>query len=300
MSTPTTKYGQYLRRYCVTVMHKKTKKGVQFNGIRCVFQCEKSVNDTPNYSIIKLYNLKDSTIASIKVGDTVYLEAGYEKGNFGLIFTGQVIQPKVFYESQVDSGIMLIVQDGDQFLKNSFVSKSVGKSTTKYDVVKMCIDGQDDVSVGVLDSSLQTGRLPRGKVLFGKSSKYLREAAKASKSNFYIEDGKVNIVPATSYASGTAVELNPDTGLIGRPEQTDDGVSGQCLINPSIKLNTKVYILKDYIETKQVEEGKKKYSTPSAKGVYKITKLKYEGDTHGDDWYCTFEAVTINYGLKKK
>ena len=31
------------------------------------------------------------------------------------------------------------------------------------------------------------------------------------------------------------VELNPLTGLVDSPGQTDDGVSGKCLINPSLK-----------------------------------------------------------------
>ena len=297
----TSNYTQYMRQYRLTIIRRKTNKtNLQIEGLRIVFHCEKSMNDTPNYSIIKVYNLRNSTIGTIRDGDTVVLEAGYENGNFGMIFTGQIVQPKVFVETPVDSGLMLIVQDGDKYLKNSFVSKTVSKHATKYDIVTMCIDGKDDVKVGVISPSLSDVKLPRGKVLFGSGCSYMRKAARKGKSTFYIEDGTINIVSAKSFASNRAVELNPSTGLIGRPEQTDDGVSGQCLINPSIRLNTKLHIDRNYVEGIQVEEGKTKYKTPSAKGVYKVTKLVYEGDSRGDDWYCSFEAVSISFEKAKK
>lgn len=89
-----------------------------------------------------------------------------------------------------------------------------------------------------------------------------------------------------------AVALNADTGLIGDPSQTDDGVSAQCLINPSMKLNTLVHIDSSAIATKALQNAESVVSSFSANGVYRIIKLTYEGDTHGDPWYCTFDAIT--------
>ena len=265
---------------------------VDVSNLRCVFSCEKDTNDTPNYSIITVYNMASKTINSIKKGDKVILEAGYENGNYGMIFTGNIVQPMVSRESNTDIALTLVVQDGDVYLNSSFTATTLSKASTNADVVRTCTKNDATVSDGAISKELSKTKLARGKTMFGKSAKYVKKAAANSNSQFYIEDGKVNIVAATDYSSKQAVELNPMTGLIGMPQQTDDGVSGQCLINPSIKLNTLIFINSSLVVAKQVAEGETKYTAVNSDGVYRITKLTYEGDTHGDNWYCTFEAVT--------
>ena len=260
------------------------------SDLRCVFLCEKALNDTPNYSQITIYNLNQQTISSIKAGDRVVLEAGYEGGNYGMIFTGDIVQPMVHRESSTDIALTLIVQDGDVYLNSAFTAQTLSKASTQGDVITACMT--EDVARGAITGDLPKTKLVRGKVLFGKSAKYLKKVAASSKGQFYIEDGKVNIVAAKDYSSSQAVELNPLTGLIGMPEQTDDGVKGQCLINPSIKLNTLIYINSKLVTQKQVAEGETKYTAVNADGVYRIIKLTVEGDTHGDSWYMTFEAIT--------
>lgn len=265
---------------------------LDLSELRCVFYCEKSMSDTPNYSQISVYNMSQDTISGIKAGDKVILEAGYEKGNYGMVFTGQIIQPLVHRESSTEIVLTLIVQDGDEYLTSAFTAQTLSKASTQADIVRACVNGRNDVSSGLITSQLSKSKLARGKVLFGKSASYLKNVASGSQSQLYIEDGKVNIVAAKDYASNQAVELNPMTGLIGMPEQTDDGVKGQCLINPSIKLNTLIYINSKLVTQKQVDEGETTYSAVNTDGVYRIIKLTMEGDTHGDQWYQTFEAIT--------
>jgi len=267
------------------------KKTLEITALRCVFNCEKAISDTPNYSVISVYNLSRDTIASIKVGDTVILEAGYENGNFGMIFTGQIVQPYVTRESATDTALNLVIQDGDQYLNSAFVMTTLTQGCTNADVVRAATEDFDGISEGLISDRLGSVALPRGKVLFGSAAGYARLAAQGANSQFYIEDGKVNIVSATDYAENQAVELNPRTGLIDMPGQTDDGVSAKCLINPSLKLNTLVHIDSSLVAQKKVAEGETEVPSVSTDGVYRVVKLTYKGDTHGDDWYCEFEAV---------
>lgn len=286
-----------VREDSVSVIDKTT---IDLSKLRCVFYCEKSTTDTPNYSQITVYNPSQATISAVKAGDTVVLEAGYENGNYGMIFTGEIVQPYSVKEGGTDVALNLIVQDGDVFLNSTFTVKTIGKSATQADIVNACMD--NGISSGVMSKSLSKSQLARGRVLFGKSANYIRKIARGNQSQMYVEDGIIHIVAASDYDSKTAVELNPETGLIGMPSQTDDGVSGQCLINPSIKLNTLIYINQRLVTAKQVAEGETDYAKVNADGVYRIVKLVYEGDTHGDTWYCTFEAIaqtgTNPVGLK--
>lgn len=290
----TSGYQQYMRKYRVLIVPKAGGKGLDVSSLRCSFYVEKAVSETPNYSQMAIYNLSRDTISSIKAGDTVILEAGYENGNYGMIFTGQVVQPHTVHEGGTDLVLTLICQDGDEFLNSSFTATTVGSGSTHSDIVAVCTKkGGTAIQTGLLTASLANKVLPRGKTLFGKSSKYLSKVAAAAQSQFYIEDGIVNIVAASDYSANKAVELNPMTGLIGTPSQTDDGVSAQCLINPSIKLNTLVYINASLVTAKKASTAAENpIASLNTDGIYRIVKLIYEGDTRGDVWYCTFDAIT--------
>ncbi len=263
--------------------------GLDVSALRCTFMIEKSVNETPNYSEITIYNLAASTVSQIQAGDEVILEAGYEDGNFGMIFSGEVVQPIVNREGGVDTRLQLICQDGDAFLNGSFTAKTLEKGSTVMDVVNACAT----IPENVIGAKVQgAGTYIRGKVLFGPSADYLADVARKTDTQFYVDDGQINIVGAEDYKEGLAVSLNADTGLVGDPNQTDDGVSAQCLINPSIKLNTLVHIDNSAIVAKAVQNEEDTVSSFSSNGTYKVIKLTYEGDTAGDAWYCTFDAIT--------
>lgn len=259
------------------------------SDLRCTFQVIKALSDTPNYSHIIIYNLAASTIAKIKNGDIVVLSAGYKDGNYGMIFNGDVVQAFVTREEGVNTLLHLICQDGDDFLNASFTVQTLEKGSSVMDAVKAC----SSLPQNMIGSNVTgAGTYIRGKVMFGMSAKYLANIAKTTNSQFYVEDRKINIVGADDYAPGEAVLLTPETGLIGDPTQTDNGVQGQCLINPSIKLNTLIKIDSSYIVTKALDNAESQSVAFSSDGVYRITKLTYEGDTHGDAWYCNFEAIS--------
>ena len=132
----------------------------------------------------------------------------------------------------------------------------------------------------------------RGKVLFGKAANYVKKLAESVQSQLFVEDGKVNIVAAKDYDGKTAVVLNSDTGLVGTPNQTDDGVSFTCLINPSTKLNTLVNIDANQVAQKKISSGETAFQEVNADGIYRVVKIVYEGDTHGTPWYMKCEAIT--------
>ena len=286
-----TGYQQWLRKCHITVSPQGGGTGLDVSNLRCKFHVEKQLNETPNYSKIIITNLALSTIGQIQPGDRVTVEAGYEGGNFGLIFAGDVVQPYIERDEAVDTNLTLVCQDADVFLNSAFTAMTLEKGSTGQDLVNTCVQG-DGISQGIITDKLseQTPYI-RGKVLFGKSADYLRRAAYTVEGQFYVEDGEINIISAEDYRPGEAVELNPDTGLIGDPSQTDEGVSAKCLINPSIKLNTMVHVSSDTVKRKMISKEGDNAPELAVDGLYRVVKITYDGDTHGDDWYCTVEAI---------
>lgn len=276
-------YKQWLRKYQVLA------GSLDVSALRCTFNIEKSVNETPNYAHIVLYNLAAPTIAQIKAGDEVVLSAGYEQGNYGMIFRGEVVQPYVTRKDGVDILLHLICQDGDAFLNTAVTAKTLEKGSTVKDVVDTC----SSIPQNKISDKIKNGdSYIRGKVLFGQSSSYLKDAAISTETQFYVDNGEINIVGAKDYEDAPTFELNADTGLIGDPSQTDDGVSAKCLINPAFKLNTLVHIDSSSIAAKALQNAESTPSSFSANGVYRIVKLVFQGDTDSDEWYCTFDAIT--------
>ena len=285
-------YAQYMRKYRVLITSASTGVDFDVSQLRCVFTVNKKLSGTPDNSVIAVYNVTEESMTAIKPGDKVVLEAGYENGNYGMIFVGKIVQVYMRHTESVDSGAVFVCTDGDQFLTQTVVCTTIGAGASQSDVVNECIGTGTDVMAGDITGSLSENRLSRGKVLFGRPSDYLEQIAKGNNSQFYIEDGRVNIVAAESYSDDIAVALTPQTGLISVPDQTDDGISGKCLINPSMRLNTRLYIDNRYTNAKEVS-GSKEPEKMNACGIYKITKLTYSGDTRGDDWYCEFEGVNM-------
>jgi hypothetical protein len=135
--------------------------------------------------------------------------------------------------------------------------------------------------------------------------------AKTEQAAFYVDEGKVQIVKAADTPTGQMINLSPQSGLIGAPEQQDDGISVKCLLNPSIKLNSFVHIDNSLIRrakitrssttssTKEMTDKEKATAAQKAAlreldndGIYRVISLKHAGDTRGNDWYTSFTGIS--------
>ena len=283
-------YKQWLRK-CRLIIKSKTAGTIDLSMLRIAFKIEKTTSDTPNLSQISIMNPAPTLITSIKNGDEVTLEAGYENGNFGMIFSGEVVQAYKKIQDGTDRIVDILCSDGDQFLNKKFTFKTVAKGTTAEDRIGTLTEGE---AVGKIGKEVKKqATLPRGKTYFGQSSKYLNKMATGSDSIMYVDNGKINVVGADDYDDSNPVDLRPDTGLIDEPQQTDDGITAKCLLNPSIKLNGMVHIDPTWIREKRISKADE--ATPAglyAEGKYRVVKITYSGDTRGEDWYCSFDAST--------
>ena len=288
-------YRQYLRQYRLIVTSKSAGVGFDVSDLRIKFKVEKAVKATGNNAQILVYNVSPESVAAVQAGDNVILEAGYKGGNYGMIYAGTVVQTFMEHSDSVDNAMVIMAQDADKFLTKKIVVKTIGAGASQADIVNDIIADNKEVSGGQINSALSSTLLPRGKVLFGKAADYVQQIAKSNNSTFYVENGTLNIVGAQQYASNIAVELAPTTGLVGVPEQTEKGVKGKCLINPSLKLNTLIHIDTKYTNALvNADKGASGTKKMNASGIYKVIKLTYSGDTRDSDWYCEFEADAVS------
>lgn len=280
---------QYLRKYRALIGNQDVSQ------FRIVFDIEKAIKEDPQYAQISIYNLTPNFSDFIQTNQTrIILQAGYgfqENAPFGLIYSGEILQIMQGRENGVDTKITFICQDGDTFLNSSFVAKTLSAGAKADDVVRTCTSqSSKKIKEGQISKDLSTQKLARSKTMFGKSRDILRDVTRGNKAQFYVDGDQLHIIKAYDVDAKEAFELNPKTGLIGTPTQNEDGLSGECLLNPKIQLNSLIYVNEKLIERTAISKDSK-IDDLSSNGLYRILKINYSGDTHGDQWSINFEAI---------
>lgn len=303
----------YGRKYRVLVADKNNT-ALDVSNLRCVFRVEKTVNTAANYAEVAIYNLSPDTEALIvKEGMRVIIEAGYQgyletqqqgaaqpvvtPKQYGTIFDGEVIQPIRDREDNVDYKLTLVCMDGDSFLNNNIVRMTVNAGLNQRQFVNQIASAaMTPTEVGRISPDLSTQNLPRGKVFFGSPKKYLRDIARDNNASFWVDDGQVYIAKATDEAPGEVIVLSPQTGLVGTPQQTEDGVAFKCLLNPAIKLMSMVKINNSIVRQMKQQIGQIP-AMLDQDGQYQAYRVIHYGDTRGDEWYTEVDGVS-RYGRK--
>lgn len=281
------------RRYRVIVSDKTGNKALDVSDLKCVFDIQKTMQMQANYSIVTIYNLSAQTENTlINEGNRVVIEAGYEGEQYGCIYDGTVVQPLRDKQDGVNYLLTLNCLDGDGFLNGGVVNFSISKGQTHVDVSKALLSKATiSTTFNAMSQSLGNTSLIRGKVCFGLSKDYLRQIAISNNASIYLEDGKVNIIQAKDLPKDEIINLDPTSGLLGVPAQTEYGVSFKCMLNARIKINSLVHINNTLVHDMQSQIGQVVRPLDND-GIYRIIKINHVGDTRGDDWYTACESVS--------
>lgn len=297
----------YGRKYRILVA-KGDNTALDVSNLHCTFKIEKVCMQIANYAEIVIYNLSAGTEAEIiKEGDRVVVEAGYQgyitvnpdgtqkevptTKQYGKIFDGLIIQAIRDKEDNVNYKLTLVCMDGDDFLANNIIKMSIASGQNQRQQVEHIVSNATTPSeIGKISPDLNTQNLPRGKVFFGTPKQYLKNIANDNNAQFWVDDGQVYIAKPNDIPDGEALVLTPQTGLIGVPQQTQDGASFKCLLNPAIRLKSMVKIQNSMI--RQIKQTIGQLPTILDKdGEYQVYKITITGDTRGTDWYTECEGV---------
>lgn len=252
------------RRYRITVSDN-SGNALDVSNLHCTFNIIKTIQMEPNSSEINIYNLNAITENKIMLsGKRVTVEAGYEGSQFGLIFDGDILQTIREKENGNTYKLTIIALDSDRAINFEIANFSIARGQTARDIIEhITSKATNAIQLGSISDKLKGQTLVRGKALFGKVSDYIRQIAQSYDLHFYMDDGKLNLISMDELPDGEIFELSPSSGLIGTPTQTDYGLSGQCLLNPQIKLNSLIHIDNSLVRAKQIDISSNS-SAPSA------------------------------------
>jgi hypothetical protein len=275
-------------------------EGLDLSELRCKFVVKRSDTMTPNIADIRIYNLEEKTALRIRSEfKRVILQAGYE-GNYGVIFQGNIKQVILGRESATDTFVDIVAGDGERAYNFAVVNATIAAGGSQADQVQAAIAamGSRGVTAGHL-GEFPPEKLTRGKVMYGNARNYLRDAAQNSDKTWSIQDEKITFVSKKSYLPGERVVLNSKTGMVGAPQQTNEGVNVKCLLNPMIKIGGRIEI-----NNASIQRLKINLSVPlspinipaplTADGVYYVLVAEHQGDTRGVEWYTNLICLNID------
>lgn len=254
--------------------------GIAISNLRVAFEFQKSIDAKPNPGRIRVWNLNRDHMHQILTGqyDRARLAVGYSE--LRTIFAGDIIKPRVKREG-LDFIIDLECGDGDIDYQTARVATTLKAGATDAQIVGELAKTMTRTSKGVIDAPV-TRALPRGKVLCGNTRDVLSRVATNNGADWSVQDGELIMLPAGKVLPGESVLLSQETGMIGAPEATDNGLELACLLNPALRVGGMVTVrsILDWFD-----------------GDYKIVNMRSSGDILGGDW--TTKLVVVGGRFQK-
>jgi hypothetical protein len=255
------------------------------------FSIAKTTSSTQNTGNIKIWNLSEAHRNAIgKELDDITLEAGYlDENNVGVIFKGQMRDVE---HSRDDANIITEIScgDGDKALRKATTAKTYKKGAKVKDVV-------EDIYKDLKKEGITKGEFKFPDDMNNKTFKRpyttcgscKREADTLGRGHgFYwsIQNGTMEVIPSDGYI-GTVVVISKETGMVGVPTVTDNGVKVKALLNPEIRPNRRVKIISEVLEMNAKDSE------------YRVSGCTFSGDNwDGNDFVVEITGESLK-GKKK-
>lgn len=272
---------------------------VQSGALQVTFNINRPGYQAFYYGDIVIYNLNGPTEAEIvKEGNRVVVEAGYIDGAYGKIFDGQVFQVFRERDDVVDYKLTLHCLDGMGLFDNNMVSFTAYAGTDqRSQIASIAANATKPIPLGTVSQNIDTRLLPRGKTFFGQPKDYFRDIATYNNAQCFIHDGQVHmtrLADGPQLAADEAIEYTPETGLIGTPQVTQNGVQFTVLLDPRVKIvNPSMLVKLNFALLRQQLLQIGQLPTVLDKdGVYQVVAVSHRGGTRDNEWYTTITGCT--------
>lgn len=308
-----TKDVQYIRKASLIAI-SGSGSALDLSELHFKFKTVQNDEESPANCEVRVHNMSAETLQGLqREFNRVVINAGYENAAYGLVFDGTIKQFRVGKEPDgVTSYVDLLLADGDLGYNWAFSNQTIAAGLTSKQRLEATVADAYKLGLAANTSLVPDagGILPRGKVLFGLTRGLIRSQVRNIGSTWSIQNGTIQVIPLDGYLPGEAVVLNAQTGLIGRVEQTADGMRARCLLNPKIVVGGTVRIDNASINQTFAQDptvtngagqlaynkyaGIQQLATLSDDGLYRVYVAEYVGDTRGQEWYTDITCLKVD------
>lgn len=303
---------QFIRK--IGLFLQGNNKVVDLSQFHIQFNVKSADWESPNTAVIRVYNLKKETLYLVQNNgefNEVILNAGYESGNYGVIFQGTICQFYIGRENATDTFLEIRASDGDIFYNQGFVNLTLAAGHDFADKIK-AIDEQigSNSNITALLSTQQHVVSARGSTLLGMARAQYRNIASTLDASWSIQNGEIVFKDNTGYKIGEVVNINAQTGMIGIPEQTPEGIQIKCLLNSRLRLGGLIHLNNDDLNQLRQRDPNTAAILPynqwaglynnaplTESGYYEVFAIDHEGDTRGNHWESKLVCLATNITL---
>lgn len=282
-------------------------------GLKIVGDIKKYYAVQPPEATIDIYNLSAVEAANIlnmkykKVGDKyveqqlrIKVEAGYEYGYFGEIFDGEILKPTMIKPDPNNTQLRLTCLDGANFVAAGGTLTTTFNDGINYYSVAEQIKNNSDIDFRLELSDTLKDRTVDGSFLVnGTLYDTFQELANEADVTFSFKNQTLTLQTWEEMVNSQqdVFVLNSDTGLMGIPALTNDGLTVQSVLNPNydvlkrIKLNNADISINqpDYLANRELG------AWLSSDGLYFIIELQHQFDTTTGTFCSNLKCVANNY-----
>ncbi|MEP9376212.1 hypothetical protein ABLE91_05840 [Aquabacter sp. CN5-332] len=278
------------RRVVATVSGRAGELVVR--DLRIDFQAQRSIGSKQNEGVATIWNLKRENRGKLgEEFDTLKIEAGYESGEFGIIFKGQIRDVTIDQEG-ADIRSFLQCGDGDKGINKGVVTKTFPAGTKPREVADYLVSQMPDVDVGDLRGFDDLPAYKRPISLYGYASRELDELGRQHGVYWSVQNGAAEAIKSDGYINDTVV-ISSASGLIGAPKVTDKGVSLRSLLRPAIGPGRVVDVRSNFLDE---ASGRDKAASDQGGGLFRVASVSFAGSNRDKPFYCDIDGNRIQGG----
>lgn len=250
-------------------------------GLPIVVSVEKPGLPDKNSAKVKIVGLSLDAMQQITTlgfraltnrNNTIQIEAGEQGKELSSIFEGEISFATADFNTAPDIAFEIHAESGSLPALIPAAPLSVQGVTSCENLIKQWAGeiGYNCKNEGVTASV-------KNSIFNGTAIEKAQTLAIQAGFELLIDDTTFLMMPMSSVRSGTTPYLSADTGLVGYPTLSEDGIKAKCLYMPELQQGGAVEI--DSI-------------LPYASGVWKITRLTHSLAAFTDgDWFSEFDAT---------
>lgn len=275
---------------------------LEISGLDIAFKIQKTLKPQPNKADIIVWNLtadhrkqlegQRDRLGKRSAPVHVELEAGYDNDTH-LIFTGDL---SVVFSERDGADIATHVEAGDGSLswRQARANFSFQSGTSIKDVLggvgKALLTGKGNVNdslnkIGnLIKIDSEGGTFPEGTTVSGSAVEEFQRICDSAGLEWSIQNGVIQVKQKGKPLSQSAIELTPETGLLGSPSVKVSPPDPQKTKKQEKVVKCEVLMIPGLVPGRKVH-----LKSESFDGVYEIWEVVFEGDTHGEKWGAELE-----------
>jgi hypothetical protein len=260
--------------------------------LHITFDTTQTIQQAYWYCDISIYNLNPATLNTLILqGFKVTFSGGLQiygstKTTIDVLFEGTVLQPIWTKENGTDDKLTLHCVCGLVEAGNNFIAQTIaGGISQRQLVAQMAAACHFPLDASNVDDDLGTTQQSRASTYFGQPADFFQQIADDNNANLWFSNMALNIRQLREDSSVPTIIYSPSSGLIGTPQQTQDGVEMKMLLDPKITLMKQIQLQKG-VAISQIQRNINTLPTVlDQNNTYIVGRVRHYGDSRGNEWY---------------